>query len=289
MEVMKILNDTADLDQMVYSKNSYRAWIGLSRDHDPNRWRWSLSDPSFYKSGETEFRRWETRQPNEGYSEKICVWMYPEGYWYDASCDFSGYPVCVDVRGSNVTFVLGSSRMTWTKAQNYCRANYTDLASVRNMADHQKIQLMMYGGANFWIGLFRDPWKWSDGSSSSFRFWKTGQPDNINGKQTCVAADFSQSGAWEEWPCDVERAFICYVPVVRVTKKGMRVKFEKKGNVDLNDPAVLAAMLEQLQQKLRAQGLDPNIKLSWRKQADGHVFHKEDQKTTKRRRKRDEL
>ncbi|XP_034721528.1 macrophage mannose receptor 1-like [Etheostoma cragini] len=157
------------------------------------------------------------------------------------------------------------------------------------MAENQKLQAVLSVGTYVWIGLFRDPWKWSDGSSPSFSFWKAGQPDNKNPNQTCVVADFSQSGAWEDWPCDVERAFICYGPVVRVTKKVMRVKFKKKGNVDLNDPAVLAAMLEQLQQKLRAQGLDPNIKLSWRKQANGHVFHKEDQKTTKRRRKRDEL
>ncbi|XP_032363368.1 putative DMBT1-like protein, partial [Etheostoma spectabile] len=79
---------------------------------------------------------------------------------------------------------------------------------------------------------------------------------------------------------------VCEVPV---SKKVIKVKFEKKGDVNLTDPVVMAAMLEQLQQKLRAQGLDHNIKLSWRKQADGKVFHKEDQKTNKRRRKRDEL
>ncbi|KAA8577398.1 hypothetical protein FQN60_015365, partial [Etheostoma spectabile] len=206
MEVMKVLNTTADLDQMIYSKNSYRAWIGLSRDHDPNRWTWSLSDPGFYKPGETDFRRWAPGQPNEGYSVNICVWMYPDGYWYDTSCDNTGYPVCADVGGSNVTFVVVRNAMKWAGSQNYCRTHHTDLASVRDMADHQKIQGMLGGGGNSWIGLFRDPWKWSDGGSSSFRFWKTGQPDNINGNQNCVAADFSQSGALEDWPCDMERA-----------------------------------------------------------------------------------
>ncbi|XP_032364550.1 secretory phospholipase A2 receptor-like [Etheostoma spectabile] len=190
---------------------------------------------------------------------------------------------------SDVTFVPVRSSLTWTGAQNYCRTHHTDLASVRDMAENQKIQGVLSGGSSFWIGLVRDSWKWSDGSSSSFSFWKTGKPDIKNPNQTCVAADFSQSGAWEGWPCDMERAFICYGPVVPVTKKVMKVKFKKKGDVDLNNPAVMAAMLEQLQQKLRAQGKDPNIKLSWRKQADGQVFHKEDQKTTKRRRKRDEL
>ncbi|KAA8578139.1 hypothetical protein FQN60_017451, partial [Etheostoma spectabile] len=207
MEVMKILNNTADLDQMVYSKNSYRAWIGLSRD----TWRWSLSDPGFYKPGETEFRRWASGQ--QGKTGKACIAFGPTyGYWYNMGCNTSRYSVCSEVRGSNVTFVLVTTSMTWTEAQNYCRTHHTDLASVRNMAENQKIQGVPSGGAYFWIGLFRDYLKWSDGSSSSFSFWKSGQPDIKNPNQTCVAADFSQSGAWEGWPCDVERAFICYSP-----------------------------------------------------------------------------
>ncbi|XP_039656973.1 C-type lectin lectoxin-Thr1-like [Perca fluviatilis] len=179
--------------------------------------------------------------------------------------------------------------MTWSEAQSYCREQHTDLASVRNLAENKKVQEVIPRHGVVWIGLFRDSWTWSDGSNSSFRFWKKGQPDNNNGNETCVAADFSQSGAWEDWPCDMERAFICYGPVVSTSKKVMKVKFENKKNLDLNDPAVMEAMLKQLKQKLRAQGLDDNIKLSWRKQADGKVFHKEDKKTNKRRRKREEL
>uniref|UniRef100_A0A8C9YFW9 C-type lectin domain-containing protein n=1 Tax=Sander lucioperca TaxID=283035 RepID=A0A8C9YFW9_SANLU len=68
-----------------------------------------------------------------------------------------------------------------------------------NMTENQKVQAMIPAGVNWvWIGLFRDSWKWSDGSNSSFSFWKNGQPDNKNGNETCVAADFSQSGAWED-------------------------------------------------------------------------------------------
>uniref|UniRef100_A0A8C9Z9Q7 C-type lectin domain-containing protein n=1 Tax=Sander lucioperca TaxID=283035 RepID=A0A8C9Z9Q7_SANLU len=109
-----------------------------------------------------------------------------------------------------VTFVSINTPMTWTHAQIYCRAHHTDLASVRNSTENQKIQVMLPGVYYIWgwIGLFRDSWKWSDGSNSSFSFWKNGQPDNNN--ETCVAADFSQSGAWEDWPCDMERAFISF-------------------------------------------------------------------------------
>ena len=130
---------------------------------------------------------------------------------WEAVCYAASTLLCASFSGSNVTFVFINTSKTWTEAHNYCRANHTDLASVRNMAENEKIKAMIAAGGDYaWIGLFRDSWKWSDGSTSSFSFWKNGQPDNKN--ETCVAADFSQSGAWEDWPCDMERAFICYGP-----------------------------------------------------------------------------
>ncbi|XP_028438476.1 uncharacterized protein LOC114558611 [Perca flavescens] len=218
----------------------------------------------------------------------------------------SGLSAVSSAAGLQYYFVY--DRKNFTEAQRYCREKHTDLVTVdsmevmNNLTNMADLDNMFYSNNSyrtrrcrlleedpFWIGLFSDSWKWSDGSTSSFSFWKNGQPDNNKGNKTCVAADFSQSGAWEGWPCDMERAFICYGPVVPVSKKVMKVKFENKKNLDLNDPAVMEAMLKQLKQKLRAQGLDDNIKLSWRKQADGKVFHKEDKKTNKRRRKREEL
>ena len=75
-----------------------RAWIGLHADS----WRWSLSDPSFYKPGETEFRQWGTGEPNAGYSEKVCTGMHPDGLWYDDLCEYGIFPVCADIKGENI-------------------------------------------------------------------------------------------------------------------------------------------------------------------------------------------
>ena len=99
--------------------------------------------------------------------------------------------------------------MTWTEAQSYCRKHHTDLASVRTAAENQKVDNVIPAGAA-WIGLFRDSWKWSDGSNSSFRYWAPGQPDNAGGKDACVAADLGNDGKWYDDPCDLERPSICY-------------------------------------------------------------------------------
>lgn len=114
------------------------------------------------------------------------------------------------ISGSNVRFVSTNVTMTWTQAQNYCRTHYTDLASVRNMTENQKVAKLVPSGSYLWIGLFRDKWKWFDGSNSLFGFWKTSEPDNKNNKEACVAANFNDSGRWEDFNCDHKRAFICY-------------------------------------------------------------------------------
>uniref|UniRef100_A0A8C2WFE9 C-type lectin domain-containing protein n=1 Tax=Cyclopterus lumpus TaxID=8103 RepID=A0A8C2WFE9_CYCLU len=108
-------------------------------------------------------------------------------------------------------FVLISTAMNWTEAQSYCREHHTDLALVRNMEENQMVQSLDPSGGIVWIGLFRDPWKWSDGSDSSFRNWNPPEPRGLNGSsETCVAADFSADGRWETLDCNVKSAFICY-------------------------------------------------------------------------------
>ncbi|XP_078137184.1 uncharacterized protein LOC144537378 isoform X2 [Sander vitreus] len=170
MEDVKTLNNMADSRKMVYPGYQtyyyYRAWIGLYDDEDS--WRWSLTNTSFYKPGETEFRRWQTGKPNNKFTKEQCTEMGDDGLWNDISCESSKKAVCIHVRGPDVTFILTNISMTWPAAQSYCREQYTDLASVRNSTENQKVQELIPTGGSVWIGLFRDSWKWSDGSTSSF-------------------------------------------------------------------------------------------------------------------------
>ncbi|KAK1898487.1 Aggrecan core protein [Dissostichus eleginoides] len=93
---------------------------------------------------------------------------------------------------------------------------------------------------------------------------------------------FDNSGKWEDLDC-VKKPFICYGPVVPVSMQVIKVRVEKPNGVDLNDKAFLDDMLVEAKKNLRAQGLDDNVQLAWRKQPDGEVFQKEEEK------KRDDL
>ncbi|KAB5518315.1 hypothetical protein PHYPO_G00164300 [Pangasianodon hypophthalmus] len=52
----------------------------------------------------------------------------------------------------------------------------------------------------------------------------------------------------------------------------MRMKVQS--NQDVNDPAVKAAILQKIKQKLKELGIAKNTTVKWREQPDGMVFHK---------------
>uniref|UniRef100_A0A3B4FA52 C-type lectin domain-containing protein n=1 Tax=Pundamilia nyererei TaxID=303518 RepID=A0A3B4FA52_9CICH len=111
----------------------------------------------------------------------------------------------------NETFVFIDKTMTWAQAQSYCRAHHTDLASARNVSENRRVkELVPAGDRSAWIGLFRDSWKWADGRTSTFRYWKTKEPNNQYWRENCVAAYFKHSGNWEDWNCDWKKPFVCY-------------------------------------------------------------------------------
>ncbi|XP_035999279.1 macrophage mannose receptor 1 [Fundulus heteroclitus] len=254
MDDVNILNEMADSQQM-------RAWIGLY-----DNWKWSGSDG--------EYRNWQSDQPTTYQAEENCVAIMPNSQWIDAPCEWLLRPVCSDGTGLKVTFVPINDSMTWANSQRYCREHHTDLVTIRNETDNLEVKKLISVNAAVWIGLYRKSWEWVDGSTSSFRYWKSGEPNNVKVKENCVAANFGASGIWEDDNCDVEKPFICNQ--VAVSQKVLKVKLVTTSPLDLEDPAVLENLLKQLELKLQQQGGKPDVKLSWRKQTDGKIFHKED-------------
>uniref|UniRef100_A0A3B3CS97 C-type lectin domain-containing protein n=2 Tax=Oryzias melastigma TaxID=30732 RepID=A0A3B3CS97_ORYME len=104
--------------------------------------------------------------------------------------------------------------MTWTEAQEYCRKNHTDLATVTNMTDVKRLnQTAKQRPA--WIGLKNHTnsnkiWHWSlPGLSfnNNETHWRWGEPNN-DGSELCVL--LKKNLTWVDDPCNNNQRFICY-------------------------------------------------------------------------------
>ncbi|XP_029610260.1 C-type mannose receptor 2 [Salmo trutta] len=265
MEDMNRLINTVD------SGYNGSAWVGLY--NGVNSWRWSLEDMDYCGEGEAEFRNWNSSDVK--YTDQHCVVTGEYGTWWDDHCIIKYHSVCYNGKTTNISerFILSNESMTWDEGQSYCRQHYTDLASVRNLAESRKIGNMVPKGNWAWIGLFRD-WSWSDQSNSLFRYWHSGTPNNRYGN--CVSV-FGKSGKWADYTCETQLPFCCYSVLVKKTQQVMRVKLTPKDqNMDLTDPDIQEAILQQIRKELREKGMSDDVKLRWKKQPDGKIFHKEE-------------
>lgn len=106
-------------------------------------------------------------------------------------------------------FVFVNKTMIWSSAQRFCRKHYTDLATVRNDTENQKIRSF---SNDFWawIGLFRSPnLHWSDGSSILFSTWDS-VSNPIRSTRICGTTSFQRSGRWRFRACKKRLQFVCY-------------------------------------------------------------------------------
>lgn len=113
----------------------------------------------------------------------------------------------IELAGNNAsvpTFV--NKPKSWRDAQKHCRNVSSDLVSIHSVEENEAVRNS--GSKEVWIGLFKDRWKWSDGSNSSFRYWKSRQPNYLK-DQHCVAAIFEDEGRWNDLKCRIKRNFVC--------------------------------------------------------------------------------
>uniref|UniRef100_A0A3B3HVR3 C-type lectin domain-containing protein n=1 Tax=Oryzias latipes TaxID=8090 RepID=A0A3B3HVR3_ORYLA len=106
----------------------------------------------------------------------------------------------------------GKNSLNWTDAQSFCRDRHTDLISgpeqMKKLDGGKTKELIQKSEGGFvFIGLFRDAWQWSDGSSFSFRFWNL-QYDDEKNDSSC--AMMNEGGRWSSENCSEEHPFICY-------------------------------------------------------------------------------
>ncbi|XP_064796845.1 macrophage mannose receptor 1-like isoform X2 [Oncorhynchus masou masou] len=284
------VDDMEDLNRLITSGSSsnYWLWIGLKKG-DSMKWNWSLADRRFYREGETEFRNWDTGTPQNG----NCALMSPAGLWNNASCDDQHHFICYDGKqDTNLTYILIQENKTWIDAQSYCRQHHIDLVSVRNQTENTEIEKKIsLRGLPVWIGLFLDSWRWSDQSDSSFRNWQSGWPSTEQRYNCTLVSPYPSSDytKWINYPCDYNCPFICYGPAVETPEKPqlkrhvVRMKMTPKDqNLNFSDPAVQDSILQEIRNKLKEQGLPADTKVTWKKQPDGKVFHKEEEGSPKK-------
>ncbi|XP_054881207.1 C-type mannose receptor 2-like [Poeciliopsis prolifica] len=186
------------------------AWIGLSNQtHGTRTWYWSLPGLEFNES-ET---KWKEGEPNDQGNEgpENCVIVDEHIKWIDIHCKTPYNFLCYNETNTTHKYHLIKELKSWLEAQNYCREKHTDLISgMKQLQDEEMKKLMNYGSIQVYFGLFRDTWRWSDGSSFSFRHWNLQfNNERINSGQ-CVMTVFNDGGRWRNKNCDERKPFICY-------------------------------------------------------------------------------
>ncbi|CAJ1061690.1 macrophage mannose receptor 1 [Xyrichtys novacula] len=191
------LTDMNNLITLV-SFSTARAWIGLESE-GVRKWHWSRPYQKL------NFYNWKAGEPKNT-DEDACAVMDPLGKWFESECGTRRSFVCQgNIETGGHVFVAETK--SWRDAQNHCRSLSSELVSIHSQEENNAVHNIS-ASQNVWIGLFKDPWRWSDGSNSSFRFWKPGQP-NYLAEQDCVVAVFRDDGRWNDLRCGGRRNFVC--------------------------------------------------------------------------------
>lgn len=120
-------------------------------------------------------------------------------------------PVYSTENNATDKYHLIKEKKKWSAAQEYCRERYTDLVSglkqFQDMSQKLAVDIQSVNKDMWvWIGLFRDSWMWSDGSSFSFRNWDLNKP----GSKKCAMTELNGSGKWSSDDCNETKPFFCY-------------------------------------------------------------------------------
>ncbi|KAL7851010.1 hypothetical protein AOLI_G00213660 [Acnodon oligacanthus] len=213
-------------------------WIGLTQAAQP-RWGWSRGDELL-----SNFSNWGAGRPNGAGKCAVTV----NGVWRDYNCTVALYFVCY-YEGTG--YILVQTSKNWYDALSYCRATYTDLASIRSPWEQKQVTSLVNKGVSVWVGLFLDTWQWSDQWSLLFRNWASGQPSSGNG--SCAAVVMGDSGKWIADNCSLQHPFICFAKEDRMKKKQIvKVTVSSNGKADLNAPLVKAELLNKIEETLKS-------------------------------------
>lgn len=111
-------------------------------------------------------------------------------------------------------YYLIQQGMVWSDAVTYCRATYTDLATIADPDEAVQVRNLLQSQnfvSSLWIGLYNDvnSWRWSMGNETlgSFTAWYFPNPDNYHAVESCGAIFY---GGWLDCACAALYPFICF-------------------------------------------------------------------------------
>ncbi|CAI5683043.1 unnamed protein product [Oreochromis niloticus] len=202
--------DMTDMSRLRNStQNQGEAWIGLNNNTGGNRtWHWSLPGVEYIQNDSSWNLNGRTGNEKPGNCGR------KRDKLADVSCDHPMWFICYDEnKKNNKTLYLIEQEKNWTQAQSYCRSHHTDLASGLNQVDGEEMETLFKSKTSpmsVWVGLFRDSWRWSDGSDFSFTYWDMQLFNDEQSNKTCAMTLLNRSGNWSSDECDKEKPFFCY-------------------------------------------------------------------------------
>ncbi|XP_028261649.1 C-type mannose receptor 2-like [Parambassis ranga] len=206
------VTNMTDVKRLPTVQNNTQAWIGLYSSTGINRtWHWSLPGVEFNESQIT----WSYKEPNDVGGPENCGFIRENRTLGDVSCeDNLGLFLCYNETNQNEPFYLIKERKKWLEALKYCRDHHADLVSGPKQLNDPKLNT---DSTEFMlVGLFRDTWLWSDGSSFSFRNWEVGFTDWQERNKCAVVC---KNSTWNSTECDEKKPFICYEDKVILVKQ----------------------------------------------------------------------
>ncbi|XP_042308484.1 hepatic lectin-like isoform X2 [Sceloporus undulatus] len=105
---------------------------------------------------------------------------------------------------------------TWHTAKDHCEEKNSTLVVIHDLPKQNFLQSRTRGHRH-WIGLTDEnnegQWRWIDGTSyrTSFKNWKTGEPNNYDRGEDCALMD--GPGIWNDMSCNSKAFYVCEKPL----------------------------------------------------------------------------
>ncbi|RXN15601.1 lymphocyte antigen 75-like protein [Labeo rohita] len=177
-------------------------WLGLYRSSDnPEKWIWSggESEPADY---------WDIDQPN--YDYECCGGIrLSNSKLHDVPCSETLPFYCMNV----FALVLVHQNKTWDEALDYCRKEYTDLASLSSETTMEEgiNKITTSQTAYVWTGLrfMSGHWFWLSGDDLQYKAWPAeGEIQCPAEHLRCGALDIEEK-VWKPTDREERHNFLC--------------------------------------------------------------------------------